>query len=90
MKKTKSEMPNNKNVNNTDNCQLILYNDDVNSFDFVIETLISVCDHNPEQAEQCTLIAHFKGKCQILVGTISELRPVFDEISRRGLTVEIQ
>ena len=48
--------------------ELILYNDDVNTFEFVIESLIEVCGHYPEQAEQCALVAHTKGKCVIKTG----------------------
>ena len=68
---------------------LILFNDDFNTFEFVIETLIDVCKHEPEQAEQCTLIVHFKGKCAIKSGSFTELKPIFIEMSNRNLTVEI-
>jgi ATP-dependent Clp protease adaptor protein ClpS len=70
--------------------ELILFNDDVNTFDFVIKSLIEVCNHEPEQAEQCALVAHFKGKCTIKGGDLSELKPLFDEMSLRGLTVSIE
>lgn len=69
---------------------LILYNDEVNSFDFVIESLIDVCRHDREQAEQCTLIAHFKGKCGIKSGNIHDLKPFEKELTKRGLTVSIE
>ena len=68
---------------------LILFNDDFNTFEFVIETLIDVCKHEPEQAEQCTLIVHFKGKCAVKSGSFTELKPIFTEMSKRNLTVEI-
>jgi len=68
---------------------LILFNDDFNTFEFVIETLIDVCKHEPEQAEQCTLIVHFKGKCAVKSGSFTELKPIFIEMSNRNLTVEI-
>jgi len=68
---------------------LILFNDDFNTFEFVIETLIDVCKHEPEQAEQCTLIVHFKGKCAVKSGSFIELKPIFTEMSNRNLTVEI-
>jgi len=70
--------------------ELTLFNDDVNSFDFVIECLIEICHHNHEQAEQCTLIAHFKGKCTIKTGGFSELKPLLNELQGRGLTVAIE
>lgn len=66
--------------------QLILFNDDVNSFEFVIESLVEVCDHDPVQAEQCAIIAHFKGKCGIKSGTFSELEPMNNELNHRGIS----
>ncbi|MDP4281029.1 MAG: ATP-dependent Clp protease adaptor ClpS [Bacteroidota bacterium] len=69
--------------------ELILYNDEVHSFEYVIETLIEICGHERFQAEQCTYIAHFKGKCGIKSGTFNELKPYFDELTRRELTVSI-
>lgn len=74
----------------TDKREIILYNDDVNSFDFVIETLIEVCEHDPLTAEQCTLIAHFNGKCPVKSGDIDELVPLNKEMTNRGLTVSIK
>ncbi len=70
--------------------KLVLYNDDVNTFDFVIETLIEVCGHDPHQAENCALIAHFKGKCAVKNGSFEDLKPCYDEMTLRRLTVEIQ
>ena len=70
--------------------ELILFNDDVNTFDFVIETLIDVCKHEPEQAEQCAMVAHFKGKCMVKTGDYYELKPLYDEMTMRGLTVSIE
>jgi len=69
---------------------LILYNDDVNSFDFVIETLVEVCELDPMQAENCVWIAHYKGKCAVKKGTVSELKPCYKEMTNRMLTVEIK
>jgi ATP-dependent Clp protease adaptor protein ClpS len=69
--------------------ELILFNDEENTFDFVIQTLIDVCEHDQMQAEQCTLVAHYKGKCPVMSGIFSELKPKFDEMTRRGLTVDI-
>jgi len=71
-------------------CELVLYNDEVNTFDFVIDTLIDVCGHDPLQAEQCTMIVHFKGKCAVTSGSYKELKPKFDEMSNRGLSVKIE
>ena len=68
---------------------LILFNDDVNTFEFVIETLIEVCGHDAVQAEQCALIAHFNGKCSVKSGSYEELKPIHDEMTNRELTVSI-
>lgn len=69
---------------------LILFNDDFNTFDFVIDSLIEVCEHEPEQAEQCALITHYKGKCVIKTGSSYELKPIYRELSNRDLSVEIK
>jgi ATP-dependent Clp protease adaptor protein ClpS len=68
---------------------LILFNDDVNTFDFVIETLIDVCGHDPNQAEQCAMIVHYNGKCAVKSGSASELKPAFEEMTNRKLSVII-
>ncbi len=70
--------------------KLILFNDDVNTFDFVIETLIDVCGHDALQAENCAWIAHFKGKCAVKKGSFEELEPCYREMTRRKLIVQIQ
>jgi ATP-dependent Clp protease adaptor protein ClpS len=73
-----------------DQKDLILYNDEFNTFDFVIETLIDVCGHSAEQAETCTWIVHYKGKCVVKSGTANELRPVYQELTNRTLTASIE
>lgn len=70
--------------------ELILYNDDFNTFEFVIETLIDVCSIEPLQAEQITLVVHYKGKCGIISGSEKELKPAYNEMINRGLTVSIE
>ncbi len=69
---------------------LILYNDDYNTFDFIIESLVEVCEHDLLQAENSALIAHYKGKCQIKKGVVEELRPIYVEMTNRKITVEIK
>jgi len=69
--------------------ELILFNDDFNTFEFVIETLIDVCGHDALQAEQCALIAHFNGKCGVKTGAFEDLKPMHDEMTNRDLTVTI-
>lgn len=70
-------------------CMLILWNDDVNTFDFVIEALVKVCNHTSEQAEQCAFLVHYKGKCAIKNGSFYKLVPLKDALQELGLTVEI-
>jgi len=72
-----------------ENKSLVLFNDDFNTFDFVIDTLIDVCGHDVLQAEQCALIVHYKGKCAVKSGSHSALKPPFTEMSNRDLTVSI-
>ena len=69
--------------------QIILYNDDVNTFEHVIKTLIDVCDHTPQQAEQCSLIVHYKGKCSVKSGSLSDLKPRCEKLLSAGLSAEI-
>lgn len=69
--------------------RLIVFNDDVNSFDHVIETLIDVCSHSAEQAEQCTMIIHYKGKCTVKTGVFDELAPMKNDICRRGISATV-
>ena len=69
---------------------LVLFNDNINSFDFVIQCLIEICNHEVEQAEQCTLVAHLKGKCNVKSGNFIELKPFLEEMKLRGLTVSIE
>lgn len=69
--------------------EIILYNDDVNTFDHVINTLIYACDHTPEQAEQCSIIVHYKGKCTVKTGDYDELEPRCSILLDAGLSAEI-
>ena len=69
--------------------EIILYNDDFNTFDFVIETLIEVCGHERTQAEQCTFLVHYKGKCSVKKGDYDSLKPICSALLNRGLTAEI-
>lgn len=74
----------------TEEHKLILWNDDVNTFDFVIESLIEICNHTLEQAEQCTILVHYKGKCTVKTGTMDILEPMHQKLLSRGLSSEIQ
>lgn len=68
---------------------LVLHNDDVNTFDFVIETLIELCGHNALQAEQCAHIVHNNGKCGIKKGSYNDLKPICEALLGRGLSTTI-
>jgi len=69
---------------------LIVFNDDINTFDHVIESLIKVCKHTSIQAEQCTWLVHYKGKCQVKRGEYEELEGMCTGLLNRGITAEIQ
>jgi ATP-dependent Clp protease adaptor protein ClpS len=73
----------------TDLMDLVVFNDDVNTFDHVIDTLIRVCKHTPEQAEQCTWLIHYKGKCAVKSGTLEYLRPMREAICEAGIDARI-
>ncbi len=68
---------------------LVVFNDDVNTFDHVINILIKVCKHTREQAEQCTLIIHYKGKCAVKKGSFEELKPMCEAILDAGIQATI-
>ena len=69
--------------------EIVLYNDEVNTFDFVIDSLVSVCEHTLEQAEQCTILVHYKGKCTVKTGDYKELEPRCSKLLQLGLSAEI-
>ncbi len=68
---------------------LIVWNDDVNTFDWVIQSLVEVCSHEPIQAEQCALIIHHKGKCSVRKGSFEVLRPQAEALIDRGIQATI-
>lgn len=72
------------------NCQLIVWNDEVNTFDWVIDTLIEVCGHTPEQAEQCAMFIHTKGKYAVKNGSYDILKPMCDSITERGIGATVE
>lgn len=69
--------------------QIVLHNDDYNTFDFVIQSLIEICEHTTIQAEQCTYLVHYKGKCTVLTGSLEELTPKCTLLLERGLSAEL-
>lgn len=68
---------------------LTLHNDDVHTFDYVIDALIDICEHEVEQATQCTYLVHYKGKCDVKKGSFSALEPMKDALIARELTATI-
>jgi ATP-dependent Clp protease adaptor protein ClpS len=77
------------NVKEVNLYNLILHNDDVNTFEHVIDSLIEICHHDSIQAEQCAHIVHFKGKCDIKNGEFDELSQMKSQLDDRGLSVTI-
>ena len=69
---------------------LVLHNDDFHTFDYVISALIDICDHDVLQAEQCTLMVHYKGKCDVKNGSLSYLRTMKNALVQKGLKATIE
>lgn len=69
--------------------KLVLHNDDIHTFDYVIDSLIEICKHTLEQAEQCTILVHYKGKCTVKTGSMDILKPMHEKLLSRELTSEI-
>lgn len=69
---------------------LVLYNDDVNTFEFVTDSLIKVCRHDSLQAEQCTYLVHFAGRCAVKTADYNKLKPMCEALLERGLTAKIE
>lgn len=73
-----------------DKLKLILYNDNINTFEHVIDCLVSICGHSEQQAEQCAYITHHKGKCSVKSGSYEDLKPMYVSLQLQQLTVEIK
>jgi len=71
-------------------CSLIVWNDDVNTFEWVIDTLIEVCGHSYEQAEQCSYFIHYQGKYAVKQGNYDDLKPLCDAITERGINATVE
>jgi ATP-dependent Clp protease adaptor protein ClpS len=76
-------------TNSQSTATLVLHNDDVNTFDYVMDTLVEVCDHSLTQAEQCATITHYKGKCEVRTGPFSEMKELRFELISRGLKASV-
>ena len=70
--------------------QIIVWNDEINTFEWVIETLIEVCGHSEEQAEQCAMLIHTKGKYGVKIGKYDDLKPQRDAITERGIGATLE
>lgn len=70
-------------------CNLVLYNDDYHTFDYVIKALVDICRHSYEQAEQCTILVHYRGKCVVKNGSYEELLPMHTALLEKQLSTEI-
>jgi ATP-dependent Clp protease adaptor protein ClpS len=77
-------------VKTTSPFQIIVWNDDVNTFEWVIESLMEICGHTYEQAEQCAYIIHFSGKYAVKNGAYEDLRPMCDAILDRGISATLE
>jgi ATP-dependent Clp protease adaptor protein ClpS len=73
----------------SESSSLILYNDDINTFDHVIKSLVEVCGHDSVQAEQCALIVHFKGSCQVKIGLVEVLNAMSRSLNAKGLKSKV-
>lgn len=72
------------------NYAIVIYNDDVNTFDFVIDSLIKICKHNSVQAEQCTYLIHYSGRCAVKTGSFDELKSICETLQNVGLSATIE
>jgi ATP-dependent Clp protease adaptor protein ClpS len=77
-------------VETEDPCRLVVWNDDVNTFEWVIETLIDICGHSQEQAEQCAYIIHFRGKYAVQFGPFDDLKRKAEAIIDRGINATVE
>ena len=73
-----------------DPCHLVVWNDEINTFEWVIETLIEICGHSFEQAEQCSLMIHQNGKYAVKNGSYDDLKPLCDAITERGINATVE
>src|SRR5258708_15143343 len=87
---TESELETDTLTGHEETCSLIVWNDNVNTFEWVIETLMQVCGHTYEQAEQCSYFIHFRGKYAVKEGSYDELKPQCDAITERGINATVE
>ena len=76
-------------IDHQNQATLVLHNDDINTFDYVMEILVEVCDHSITQAEQCATITHFKGKCEVRTGSLAAMKELRYQLISRGLKATV-
>ncbi len=76
-------------VDHQNQVTLVLHNDEINTFDYVMEILVEICDHSMTQAEQCATITHFKGKCEVRSGSITTMKELRHQLISRGLKATV-
>ncbi len=74
---------------NLSEARLVLHNDDINTFDYVMDTLMEICGHSMTQAEQCATITHYKGKCEVRSGPFAEMKELRYQLISRGLKASV-
>ena len=79
-----------KRKSGSESSTLVLYNDDINTFDHVIKSLVEVCGHNSVQAEQCAMIVHFKGSCEVKIGLVEVLNAMSRSLNAKGLNTKVK
>lgn len=77
-------------ADNQSEAKLVLHNDEINTFDYVMEVLIEICEHSMTQAEQCATITHFKGKCEVKSGSFTEMKELRYQLISRGLKATVE
>lgn len=87
---TETDVLEKEDIKSAEESQLILWNDDVNTFDFVIKCLVEICKHDAIQAEQCAYLVHHTGKCSVKQGAFKKLRPLCEALIDRGLSATIE
>ena len=88
--KEKTKKDKGQSLSKSDYHEIILYNDDINTFDHVIKTLVKICNHTNHQAEQCTYLIHYKGKCSVKEGNNQKLIKLKEQIREEGLNAIIK
>jgi ATP-dependent Clp protease adaptor protein ClpS len=76
-------------TNSQNQATLVLHNDDINTFDYVMEILVEICEHSMTQAEQCATITHYKGKCEVRTGTFAEMKELRFKLISKGLKASV-